>query len=347
MNLKSAIQSLENKLKISEDVLARTKIEHQEEVSDLLKENNDLTNTVAAMERELKSAKEELREAFLDLGRVSVENTRMVNEMKKDTEFKKTYVSKSEKRTTTEASEPSSFAQALSFKNGKKTAESCHKEKQQPIAKVMEEDCRESFGAVSVQETEEGSSSKDGISLTNIPNSAVEKSVYNNYKMLLIIIASSLLSSDVAKFKEWASTKCSVNVTSSILDILLEMDRKRVISALNLQGLREFFSKNVRIDIVHLIDCFLSGDYAYLRKFRSTHLDGIIRTNPLTTSNDVSSGAAFRNSRSSNPQSFEIEESTTQPTNEQVIKHETSKYKTLFKFPDGCEVHGLTMDVSE
>ena len=43
------------------------------------------------------------------------------------------------------------------------------------------------------------------------------------------------------------------------------MDKKRVITSSNLRVLRDFFEEIVRIDLVHIVECFLAGDYTNLR----------------------------------------------------------------------------------
>ena len=74
-----------------------------------------------------------------------------------------------------------------------------------------------------------------------------------------------LLSSDVVKLKEWAEGTFSIDASQDAIDIFRKLDRQAVISASNLALLREFFEKILRIDLTHLIDCFMRGDYSLLR----------------------------------------------------------------------------------
>ena len=104
------------------------------------------------------------------------------------------------------------------------------------------------------------------ISLTNEPSSSVAADVYNAYKLLLLTISGRLQRSDVIKLKEWANEKFSVDTNLSANDVILQLDRKGVVTASDLSQLRVFFESITRFDLVYLIDEFNNGDYAKLRK---------------------------------------------------------------------------------
>ncbi|XP_028409441.1 zinc finger protein BRUTUS-like At1g74770 [Dendronephthya gigantea] len=89
--------------------------------------------------------------------------------------------------------------------------------------------------------------------------------LYNNYKILLLTLSQSLLSSDVIKLKDWASEKFSIERAQNTTDVFFKLDEKGVINAEDLNQLRSFFQSIVRYDLLHMIDIFLLGDYSLLR----------------------------------------------------------------------------------
>ena len=122
-----------------------------------------------------------------------------------------------------------------------------------------------------VKISREESSEREGIRLGNVPTTAVERSLYNNYKFLLQIMSQRLLSNDLIKLKEWAEGTFSIDANSrDAIEIFRKLDQQEVISASNLVLLREFFEKILRIDLAHLIDCFMRGDYSLLRNTNSS-----------------------------------------------------------------------------
>ena len=57
-----------------------------------------------------------------------------------------------------------------------------------------------------------------------------------------------------------------VHLSTCVYEGFLDLDRKGIISASDLTNLKEFFEKLWRFDLVHLIDCFIQGDYNYLQR---------------------------------------------------------------------------------
>ena len=67
----------------------------------------------------------------------------------------------------------------------------------------------------------------------------------------------------------------------------LELDHKGIISASDLTNLKLSFEAMSRFDLVHLIDCFLFGDYANLKRSVSSRKNN----NPSTKTRTVGIGA--------------------------------------------------------
>ncbi len=98
-------------------------------------------------------------------------------------------------------------------------------------------------------------------------NCTIASSSTNNerdccYQDLLKIIEQSLLADQVLEFTNWASEKLSIDHFENAADVLVSLGRNGVISASNLDELRDFFYSITRIDLVHTIDEFLQGDYS-------------------------------------------------------------------------------------
>ena len=311
LNLKGVVRSLECKLNKSEEQLERAKRDHKEAVSELVKKNDVSNNKIITLESELKRVQEELKETFLELGRVSVENARIVNQKKREIKFNKTFKSKPQDLATIHNSETSISTLTSSCENNKASVESVDKEKFGLNGEITEEDS--AIVVASVQETGEESSGGEGIKISNIPTNAVERSLYNNYRLLLYTIVDRLLPSEKTKFKEWAGNMFSVDVTLDISEVLFELDRKGVIGAQNLQRLSEFFEKNLRIDLVHLIDCFLVGDYSHLRTNLAANVDRFPRNVlRITNSGDrfVASRQGTRGSSAKSPAAIPLSDKT-------------------------------------
>ena len=144
------------------------------------------------------------------------------------------------------------------------------------------------------------------ISLSNVPSTSVAKILYHNYKMLLLSLGKMLLSADVIELKNWANNNFSVTNAQNATDVLLQLDEKEIINASNLSSLRVFFESIGRIDLVHIIDTFLLGDYSLLHQTAfPTKRDGNNARNPqrpvrttyssFLTESSRSSGVATRN----------------------------------------------------
>ena len=137
----------------------------------------------------------------------------------------------------------------------------------QPAVPVFQEIPQNDVIDISVQESrEESNRERERVSLAYEPSTAVERHIYNNYKLLVLTMSDMLLSSEKEKFKEWARDVFHVHLSTCVYEGFLDLDRKGIISASDLTNLREFFEKLWRFDLVHLIDCFIEGDYNYLQR---------------------------------------------------------------------------------
>ena len=89
-----------------------------------------------------------------------------------------------------------------------------------------------------------------------------------NYQLLLHNIDDSLQFEEVYKLRMWVTKNFKVDVTSEWKDqlgILQELDKQKIINPTNLQEIKKFFQEVQRFDVVHLIDCYLDGDYSLLK----------------------------------------------------------------------------------
>ena len=310
LHLKGVVRSLEYKLNKSEEQLERAKSGYKKAISELMKKNDASNDKIIALENELKRVKEELKETFLELGRISVENTTMVNEKQRNDKFNITFKSKPRDSDSTYNSETSSSTPTSLYENNVLVGPAV-KEKLELNREREEVDF--SSAVASVQETRAASSGGEGVNLSNIPTNAVDRSLYNNYRLLLYTIVDRLLPSEKTKFKEWAGNMFSVDVTLDISEVLFELDRKGVIGAQNLQRLSEFFEKNLRIDLVHLIDCFLVGDYSHLRTNLAANVDRFPRNVlRITSSRDrfVASRQGTKGSSAKSPAAIPLSDKT-------------------------------------
>ena len=89
------------------------------------------------------------------------------------------------------------------------------------------------------------------ISLSKKPPPSVATTVYNNYKLLLMFIAQTLLLSDVSKLKDWAHQNFSITDPENATDVLFQLDQKGFINASDLRQIRDFFESITRIDLVY------------------------------------------------------------------------------------------------
>jgi hypothetical protein len=124
---------------------------------------------------------------------------------------------------------------------------------------------RQSHEDLSFSVQQDDSNGREFISLSNIPPTSVATTVYINYKLLLLSLVQSLLSSEVMKLKDWAAQNFSTN-SQNATDVLLQLDQKGIINASDLSQLRDFFESIVRIDLIYIIDEFLLGNYSLLRQ---------------------------------------------------------------------------------
>ena len=109
------------------------------------------------------------------------------------------------------------------------------------------------------------SSGRDCISLSNKPPTSVGTMLYNNYKLLLLTLAQSLLSSDVISLKDWANQHFSIENVQNATDVFFKLDEKGAINAEDLRQFQSLFQSINRYDLLHMIDLFLLGDYSVLQ----------------------------------------------------------------------------------
>ena len=263
---------------------AKQSLDYKNEVNELKKEVDILSAKIDDLEQTLTKNGKELEETLLQLGSLSVEHTKMLKENKMN---EKALMKVHLKETSTQSVQTDLFESSYSQSSSSKTSlpdsslsETSSSETYLPKSGLTvraesvekpDEAVEEEPGAVGkspvslVKVSKEESSDREGIRLGNVPTTAVERSLYNNYKFLLLIMAQRLLSSDVVKLKAWAEGTFSIDDSRDEIDIFWKLDRLEIISASNLTLLREFFVKILRIDLAHLIDCFMRGNYSLLR----------------------------------------------------------------------------------
>ena len=272
--LKQTIQSLQEEIE-------RRKAGYRKVVTELESRNNESTMEIASLRNQLESKEEEIGETLLELGRVSVEVTRLTNEKKRELMLAKTFKSRNKPTTSvfTQTFEPSTSSQPSVVTQGT-GAEGGTGNSNQTHERDENGNSENSSAVVSIQESLEVSSHAEGASLTNMPTNAVERSLYNNYKLLLLAFADQLLSSDVNKLRIWASAEFAADNSLGINEVFRYLDEKKVIGPSDLNKLKEFFEKILRIDLVYLIDLFLMGDYTTLQEMYSRNIsrDGSQRT---------------------------------------------------------------------
>ena len=91
------------------------------------------------------------------------------------------------------------------------------------------------------------------------------------YDVLLLSLGQTLLSSDVTNIIYWAAENFSIINARNAIDVLRQLDKKGVISASDLNPLRNFFESVIRYDLVHTIDGFILGDYTWLLKIQEAN----------------------------------------------------------------------------
>ena len=211
---------------------------------------NELEETCNSMTMALAQKEEEMQETLSELGRLSVEFTIVQNERKRDELFIKTYKLYSASTQTSENSEWSATSDTRTPSNQITTTEINEPQDGSNQHEML-------HGQESVNET---------ACLTDIRHTAVDGNICNNYKLLFLRIAGDLLSDDVRKLKQWVETEFQIDTSRDVNAILLELDRKKIISITDLSRLRRFFETNPRYDLVCLIDSYLLGDYGQLKK---------------------------------------------------------------------------------
>ena len=249
---------------------------------------NNCRNEVSKLKEEVENLKatnqyleKELKETLVEYGSLTVEHTKMVNDNKRmnrealysrgppsDTASSGASSSgiSSSQSSLSSLSETPLSESTFGAEAVEKPCETIHEE---PKA-AEKSPVHETPVSLIVQVSMEESRDAEGISLGRVPTTAVERSLYNNYKLLFLTMESLLLSRDVEKLKEWAMETFAIDTSQDPIDIFLKLDRKGVITALNLTLLRGFFEKILRFDLIYLIDCFLSGNYSILRNANSS-----------------------------------------------------------------------------
>ena len=202
----------------------------------------------------------EVQETLSELGRVSVEFTRVLNEVKKKKQFNKTYKTQAVSTQTSEILPSTSVTRVSSHPIS--STETNRTEARYDQAEGPQEHCHEQE---SLNET---------ASLSDIPHTGVDGNIYNNYRLLLLQIAHNLLKEDALKLIHWVQTEFAIDGSMNVNEILLELNRKKIISVTDLSRLKKFFEENLRYDFVHLIDCFLRGDYRHLRNLKRSERPG-------------------------------------------------------------------------
>ena len=220
---------------LSHEIKTKTTLS-QLQINELIEENKKMVMTLAKKEAEIE-------ETFLELGRLSVELTRVQNEKKREELFNKTYKFHSASTQTSGISEWSTTSLDARVSSDQ-------------TREVRNNQVENRHGQESLNET---------ASLTDIPHTAVDGNIHNNYKLLLLRISHALLADDVLKLKQWVESQFEIDTSGSVSAILLELDRKKIITITDLSRLKKFFEDNLRIDFVHLIDSYLLGEYSQLK----------------------------------------------------------------------------------
>ncbi|CAB4022629.1 RING finger and CHY zinc finger domain-containing 1, partial [Paramuricea clavata] len=252
----------------------------QPKINKLIDQNKKMAVIISEKE-------DEKEEMFLEIGRLNVELTRIQNAKKRDELFNKTYKFQSASTQTSGISEWSNASLDARISSDQTT-------------EVRNNQVESHYGQESLNET---------ASLTDMPHTAVDGNIHNNYKLLLLRISHNLLKEDVLKLKQWVDTEFEIDVSGSVSAIFFELDRKKIISITNLSRLKKFFEDNLRYDFVHLIDYYLLGEYSQLKSvkpnegFGSFNL-GSNAQNGLTSQRFGHSPSAQRSSRSTTRGSF-------------------------------------------
>jgi hypothetical protein len=237
VKLKRIIATLSHKIK-TERTLSQLKI-------------NEFSKNMAMT---LAKKEAEIQETFLELGHLSVELTRVQNEKKRDELFNKTYKCRSASAQT----QTSGISESLDSRvSSDQTTDVGHNQVEN---RHGQESLNETASLITVNRT---SSINSG--LIDIPHTAVNGNTDNYYKILLLRISHDLLKGDVRKLKQWVESQFQIDTSGSVDGIILELDRKKIITITDLSRLKKFFEDNLRFDLVHLIDSYLLGEYSQLK----------------------------------------------------------------------------------
>lgn len=229
-----------------------------------LKENDVV---IANLERKLEETKNEMKETLEEFGSILVENDKKVKDKRKQTIFEEIFVNISS--TSSEAAQLPQLAEEASASAAAiqtLEVEAPSNAEIRPAVDIVQEIRSNDVVEPLLQESTEELSNRMVVSLAYVPRTIVERSVYNNYQLLVLTISGMLRSSEVEKFKEWARDVFHLELSTHGYEGFLELDRKGYISPSDLTNLRKFFEKLQRFDLVHLIDCFLNGDYTNLQR---------------------------------------------------------------------------------
>ena len=236
VKLKKINQTLFHEMKTKTKVL-------QLQSNELIDENKKLRIALARKDAET-------QETFLELGRLSVELTRVQNEKKRGDLFNKTYKLHAASTQTSEISDWSTTSL----------------DTRTPSDQTTSTEITRTDAGNSQRENHHGQESlNETASLADIPHTAVDGVIYNNYTLLLLRISGELLNDDVLKLYRWVETEFEIDTSGGVNATLLELDRKKIISITDLSRLKKFFEDNMRYDFVYLIDCFLCGEYQQLK----------------------------------------------------------------------------------
>ena len=208
----------------------------QPKINKLIDQNKKMAVIISEKE-------DEKEEMFLEIGRLNVELTRIQNGKKRDELFNKTYKFHSASTQTSGISEWSNASLDARISSDQTT-------------EVRNNQVESHYGQESLNET---------ASLIDMPHTAVDGNIHNNYKLLLLRISHNLLKEDVLKLKQWVDTEFEMDTSGTVNAIFLELDRKKIITITDLSRLKKLFEDNLRYDFVHLIDCYLLGEYSQLK----------------------------------------------------------------------------------
>ncbi|CAB4015483.1 RING finger and CHY zinc finger domain-containing 1-like [Paramuricea clavata] len=272
--LKAENEKMKKSVKTLAHATETQKTVFQLQINDLIDQKKKMAVTIAEKETEIE-------QVMLELGRLNVELTRIQNRKTRDELFNKMYKFHSASTQTSGISEWSNTSLDAAVSSDQAT-------------EVRNNQVENHYGQESLNET---------ASLTDIPHTAVDGNIYNNYKLLLLRIAHNLLKEDVLKLKQWVDNEFKIDVSGSVNALFLELDRKKIISITDLSRLKKFFEDNLRYDFVHLIDCYLLGEYSQLKIAKTSERLGSFNRgsnaqNGLTSQSFVHLLSAQRPSRS-------------------------------------------------